>query len=80
MMNRWGFMQGTPSMQLIASKGAKAVGKKRRAKRKKAKAAPKSKRRAAVAGAKRRSSKKRLVKGSAAARAYMAKIRKMRKK
>lgn len=70
-----GFAQQVPAVQrkiggAIRSKGA--GGRKKRATRTKKKAVRAS-------GRKRRSGKARLVKGSKAAKAYMAKIRKLRK-
>ena len=76
-----GMGQMTPTQQntirRAAGGTARASGPKRSRGRKKKAAAP----RARKASGKRKSSlAKRLVKGSAAAKAYMAKIRKMRKK
>ena len=76
MMNRWAWGQATPSMQMAA--GMVKGRKKKRASSKRKKASAKKKRVAAKSVAKRAG--KRLVKGSAAAKAYMAKIRKKRKK
>jgi len=79
-----GVGQMTPTQQHTLRKAlgtarASGTGKRRRkarTKKKRAGAAAPKKRRAKAA----RGGKKRLVKGSAAAKAYMAKIRKMRKK
>lgn len=71
---QWG--QSTPAMQALASvlNGGRSTGTRRR--RSKAKrAAPKKKRARA-----KRGRKARLVKGSAAARRYMARLRRMRKR
>lgn len=70
-----GFMQQTPAVQALYRKGRTASGGRRRRK-KKAAAAPK--RRARRAKAKRAGAK--FVKGSAAAKRHMAKLRKMRKR
>lgn len=75
-----GFAQQTPAVQaLFRPSGARRARRKgRRAAA--ARAAPK-RRRAASSGKTRRGGKlKRLVKGSAAAKRYMAKIRRMRKR
>lgn len=71
---QWG--QSTPATQAVAGmlRTRSAGTRKRRAKTKRA--APKKKRAAARRGGK----KARLVKGSAAAKRYMAKIRRMRKR
>lgn len=76
-----GMGQMTPAMQQTIRKvsggTARASGPKRSRGRKKKRAAPRAKKRTT----KRTSGKKkRLVKGSAAAKAYMAKIRRKRKK
>lgn len=77
MMHRMAWGQATPSMQQMLGGVRRVAGKKRR----KAKA-KRAKRKAKVgATAARRAGKpKRLVKGSAAAKAWMAKIRKKRRK
>lgn len=80
-----GVGQMTPAQQhtlrkaLGTARASTRGTRKRRAggKKKRARAAAPRKRRAKAA---KRGGKKRLVKGSAAAKAYMAKIRKMRKK
>jgi hypothetical protein len=79
MMSRWAWGQATPSMQVLAN------GRKKRAKKKRSSMKKRGKTRvsaAKVAKTKRKSRVKpnKLKKGSAAAKAYMAKIRKMRKK
>lgn len=81
MMNSWARMLSSPATQLALGMGGRA--KRRKAKKKRSSA---KKRRSAgkiaKTSKKRRSRVKpnKLKKGSAAAKAYMAKIRKMRKK
>lgn len=84
MMNRWAFGQSTPSMQAAfgSIKPRKKRGSKKRAALRAAKKRKSSSRASKIAkvSKRRRSSKPgKLKKGSAAAKAYMAKIRKMRK-
>ena len=87
MMSRWAFGQATPSMQSIAGGGRARVRKKKSSRTKRAGIKAGKKRRTAVRASKiaktpkrRRPGKKgKLTKGSPAAKAYMAKIRKMRK-
>ncbi len=78
-----GWSQGTPAMQTIMRAGlgaARALRRTRRSKRSKAASPSKRRKKRAGSSSKRASSKPaRLVKGSAAAKAYMAKIRKKRK-
>lgn len=74
-----GFAQQTPATQAMFRAagrrgGKRSAAKRRRSKKKRATAPRAAKRRAPRRG------KSRLVKGSAAAKAYMAKIRKMRKR
>ena len=75
-----GFAQSTPAMiQNTRSAGRATMGtgtKRRRSRKKKAAGV---KRRAKRASSRKSSKKARLVKGSAAAKRYMAKIRKLRK-
>lgn len=73
-----GFAQQTPAVQSLYRGGRRASGSGRRRRKKKAAAAPRRRRRAA-AKSRGRGKLKRLVKGSAAAKRYMAKIRRMRK-
>lgn len=78
-----GWSQGTAAMQSIM-RGALAVGRRttsrRRSKRSAGAAVKKRKKRASSSGSRSRSSKPaRLVKGSAAAKRYMASIRKKRR-
>jgi hypothetical protein len=70
-----GFAQQTPAVQALYARRSRSGGGSRR--RRKKKAAGAVKRRAKRAG--KRSAKK-FVKGSAAAKRHMAKLRKMRKK
>lgn len=76
-MQGWG--QSTPAMQTIfrAGLGVRGAASRRRSRRSSTPTAKKRKSRAATSG--KRSKPSRLVKGSAAAKAYMAKIRKLRK-
>jgi len=68
-----GFAQQTPAVQSLYRGRARAGSSGRRRRKKKAAAAPRRKRRAG------KRTLKRLKKGSAAAKRYMAKIRRMRK-
>lgn len=73
-----GFAQQTPATQLLFQRAGRKGGQRSAAKRKRAKAkraAPMRKRKSA-----KRGKKARLVKGSAAAKRYMASIRRKRKK
>lgn len=70
-----GFAQQTPAVQSLY-RGRKSGGGGRRRRRAKATAAAPRRRKKKAAGAR---GKARLVKGSAAAKRYMAKIRRMRK-
>jgi Tfp pilus assembly major pilin PilA len=76
-----GMGQMTPAMQNTIRKNAvgtaRASGRKVRRNRKKKSAAPRARK---AKSAKKNGMAKRLVKGSAAAKAYMKKIRNMRKK
>lgn len=74
-----GFAQQTPATQALFSRagrigGLRSAAKRRRKSKKKAAAAPRRRRRASAKRAAR------LVKGSAAAKRYMAKIRRKRKR
>jgi hypothetical protein len=75
-----GMGQMTPAMQNTIRKNAvgtaRASGKKRSSSRKKKSAAPRARK---AKSSKKNGTAKRLVKGSAEAKRYMAKIRKMRK-
>lgn len=71
-----GFAQQTAAVQRMGSRGGTGTRRRtRRSKKRSASAAPRKKKRRAAAG-----KKARLVKGSAAAKRYMAKIRAKRKK
>jgi hypothetical protein len=78
-----GWSQQTPAVQTIIRGGlavGRALRRTRRSKRSKAASPGKKRKKRAGSSSKRASSKPaRLVKGSAAAKAYMAKIRKKRK-
>lgn len=70
-----GFAQQTPATQAMFQRGRPVTGTRRRKRRTKAK----TKRAAPRARTRKRAKAKRLVKGSRAAKAYMAKIRRKRK-
>ena len=75
-----GFAQQTPATQALFQRAGRVGGTSRRRKRRtKAKTKRATRARAAAPRTRKRAKAKRLVKGSRAAKAYMAKIRRKRK-
>ena len=75
-----GFAQQTPATQALFQRAGRIGGKRSAAKRRRKRKSSKKKAAPAARRRRRRSTKRRLVKGSAAAKRYMARLRRMRKR